>query len=131
MVNWELAAVMLCPALGRLREQCDILTSLSELSVRASQCLHGLESHPVCLVKHPVTPAVVGLLHSLLYPAWSGAAVIILRLMSFFLLTSARFFPLEICHTVETGSQGAFSCLDSEVEFRYYTLPPSFHSQAA
>lgn len=71
------------------------------------------------------------MLHSLLCSAWSGAAGILLRLMGFSLLTSARFLPLEICHTAEMGSHGAFSCLDSEVEFRYYTLPPSFHSQAA
>lgn len=49
----------------------------------------------------------------------------------FLLAQSARFLPLEICHTAEMGSQDAFLCLDSEVEFRYYTLPPSFHSRAA
>lgn len=131
MVNWELAvAEMLCPALGRLQSSVAFrplcLTDCQSLTVLAWL---GVPSR--LSARLPRDSSRVGLLHSLLCPAWSGAAGILLRLMGFSLLTSAGFLPLEICHTAEMGSHGAFSCLDSEVEFRYYTLPPSFHSQAA
>lgn len=56
---------------------------LSTSRIRASRCLQGLESHPVCLVKFPRTPAVMGLLCSFVCPVWTRSAAILSRQNSF------------------------------------------------
>lgn len=49
------------------------------------------KSHPVCPVKFPRTPAMKGLLSSLVSPAWTGSAVILLKQNSFFPTHTFRF----------------------------------------
>lgn len=104
--KWELPVAMTGrPGPGRMlgavwpfRPPCP-----SVPSSRASWCLQGLECHPFCLVKFPRTPAVAGLLCSFVCPAWTRAAVILLRQNGFF----PGFLPVEICHAAKMGEPGS------------------------